>query len=185
MTSPPPPSAPRLPSRRTSAILASAMLALGVALGALIGPGPATSLASGSRAAAIGRVLALLALGSGTSSGGDLLLSSGAAHPPANATQPTPASRNEASAGSGEASGGAASASTTHPTTHSSTPSPAASPTPASTTHTGGEEEASEKTPRAKPLPPIADVWLIELPYGASLENVLKQSTAAPYLDGP
>ena len=48
------PQAPKLPSRRSGAILATAMLAAGIALGALIGPGPAASLASSSRAAALG-----------------------------------------------------------------------------------------------------------------------------------
>jgi hypothetical protein len=181
MATPLPPQTPKLPSRRVSVILATAMLAVGIALGALIGPGPATSLASSSRAAAIGRVLALLALGSGTSSGGDLLLSSGAAHPPASTTQPTPPTISEATPGSSEASGGAGSASSSTP--HSSTSSPVVSPTSSTKPAASGEEE-SEKTPKTKPLPPIADVWLIELPYGASLENALKQSTAAPYLDG-
>lgn len=58
------------------------------------------------------------------------------------------------------------------------------SPTSSTTPAAGGEEEG-EKTPKTKSLPPIADAWVIELPYGASLENALKQSTAAPYLDGP
>ncbi len=176
-----------MPSRRTSAILATAMLAVGIALGALIGPGPADSLASSSRAAAIGRVLALLALGSGTSSGGNLALSSGAATPPASTPQPTPSTTSEATAGSGAGSsagsGGAAgtSASPSHPSTSPS--SSKVSPTSSTTPAAGGEEE-SEKKSKTKPLPPIADAWVIELPYGSSLENALKQSTAAPYLDG-
>jgi hypothetical protein len=181
MTAPTPPQAPKLPSRRVGAILATAMLAVGIALGALIGPGPADSLGGSSRAAAIGRVLALLALGSGTSSGGDLALSSGAANPPASTPRPTPPSTSEATVGSA-ASGGAASTSATpsHPSTSPSTNkmSPTSSTTPAA-----GGEEASEKT-KTKPLPPIAAAWVIELPYGASLENALKQSAAAPYLDG-
>ncbi len=179
MTSPHHPPTPKLPSRKTGAMLASAMLAVGIALGALIGPGPASSLASSQRAAAIGRVLALLALGSGTSSGGDLLLSSGATHPPASSPQPTPSTMSEAHTGGG-ASGAAGSASSTP---HPSTSSPSAS-TNSPTKPAAGEEEESEKTPKAKPLPPIADAWVIELPYGASLENALKQSAAAPYLDG-
>jgi hypothetical protein len=172
-----------MPSRRTSAILATAMLAVGIAVGALIGPGPADSLASSSRAAAIGRVLALLALGSGTSSGGNLALSSGAATPPASTSQPTPSTTSEATAGSDGGSGGAAGTPTSpsHPSTSPS--SSKVSPTPSTTPTAGGEEE-SEKKSKTKPLPPIADAWVIELPYGSSLENALKQSTAAPYLDG-
>ena len=184
MTAPLPPQAPKLPSRRVGAILATAMLAVGIALGALIGPGPADSLASSSRAATLGRVLALLALGSGTSSGGNLALSSGAANPPASTPQPTPSTTSEATAGNGAASGGAGSASSTP--SHSSTSSPSSrttSPTSSTSPAAGGEEEG-EKTSKTKPLPPIADAWVIELPYGTSLENALKQSAAAPYLDG-
>jgi hypothetical protein len=182
MSNPLPPQAPKLPSRRVGAILATAMLAAGIALGALIGPGPADSLASSSRAATLGRVLALLALGSGTGSGGNLALSSGAANPPASTPQPTPSTTSEATAGSNGASGGAGSASST-PHSSTSPSSSKVSPTSSTTPAAGGEEE-SEKTPKTKPLPPIADAWVIELPYGASLENALKQSTAAPYLDG-
>ena len=183
MTAPPTPQAPKLPSRKVGAILATAMLAVGIALGALIGPGPEDSLASSSRAATIGRVLALLALGSGTSSGSNLALSSGATNPPASTPQPTPPSSSEANTGGGAANGSAAGTSTSasHPST--SPPSSKVSPTSSTTPAAGGEEE-SEKKPKPKPLPPIANAWVIELPYGSSLENALKQSTAAPYLDG-
>ncbi len=183
----PPLPSPRLPSRKVGAILAALMLAAGIALGALIGPGPADSLASSSRAAALARVLTLLALGGGTDSGSDLLLSSGAAHPPAAASQPTPPSSSEATAGTGGASGTAGGQSGT--SSHSSTPS-ASSPrssgstSPTSSTKPAASEGESEKTPKPEPLPPIANVWLVVLPYGGSLENALKQSTAAPYLDG-
>jgi hypothetical protein len=162
------------------------MLAVGIALGALIGPGSVSSLAGSSRTAALGRVLALLALGEGTSSGSDLLLSSEAARPPASAPQPTPSSSSEASAGGGEAS---ASAGSSTPTPHhaASTPSPSSrsvSPTPATTPAGAGEGESEgEKATKGKPLPPIADAWLIELPYGTSFESALKQSAAAPYLE--
>ncbi len=162
------------------------MLAVGIALGALIGSGPTDSLASSSRAAELGRVLALLALGSGTGSGGNLALSSGAANPPATTPQPTPSTTSEATSGSGEASGGAASTSSTPSHSSTSSPSPrTTSPTSSTTPAAGREEkEESEKTAKTKPLPPIADAWVIELPYGSSLENALKQSAAAPYLDG-
>jgi hypothetical protein len=180
---------PRLPSRKTGAILTAAMLALGTATGALIGPGPAASLASGARAAALGRVLTLLALGSATSSGSEPLLSSGATSTPTSGAQPTSSSTHEASGTGAETSGGgsgAASRSSHHASssagTHSaSSPSPTSSTAPAAKGEEGGEGE-SEK-PKT-PLPPIADVWVIEIPYGGSLENALKQSAAAPYLDG-
>ncbi len=187
MTPPPLPQTPRLPSLRVGAILAAGMLAVGIALGALIGAGPASSLASSSRAAALGHVLALLALSEETNSGSDLLLSSEAAHPPASTPQPTPSSSSEASTGGGEASGNAGSSTPTYQHA-ASTPSPSSrsvSPTPATTPAGAGEGESeSEKAPTTgKPLPPIADAWLIELPYGTSFESALKQSAAAPYLD--
>jgi hypothetical protein len=182
---PTPPHAPQLPPRRVSAILAAIMLAAGIALGALIGPGPAASLASTSRAAAVGRVLALLALGGGTSSGSDLLLSSGAVHPPAASPQPTPAASQEATAEGGSGAGSAnASSGSARPSSTSATTSPSsgsASPT-SSTSPAASGGGKKERTPAV--LPPIANVWLVVLPYGGSLESALKQSTAAPYLDG-
>lgn len=193
MTSPLPPQTPQLPSRRMGAVLAALMLAAGIALGALIGPGPAASLASTSRAAAVGRVLALLALGGGTGSGGNLLLSAGAAHPPAQAPPPIPASPSKASAaagGSNGASGGPGSSSTgsghsssATPTSSTSSPSPgSASPTSSTTPEAGGGEAKKTKTPAA--LPPIANVWLVVLPPGGSLANAPGQSATTPYLDG-
>jgi hypothetical protein len=186
MNSPLPPNTPQLPSRRVGAALAALMLAAGIALGALIGPGPAASLEGSSRAAAVGRVLALLALGGGTGSGSDLLLSSGAAHPPAAASQPTPATSSEATAETGNGSGGAGqgsgSSSSTSSTASSSAPS-SDSASPTSTTPAAGGG-GGEKAKAPTVLPAIANVWLVVLPYGGSLENALKQSTAAPYLDG-
>jgi hypothetical protein len=183
MTPPPPPHAPQLPSRRVSAALTALMLAAGIALGALIGPGPAASLSSTSRAAAVGRVLALLALGGGTGSGSGLLLSSGAAHPPASSPQPTPPATSEATTGTGGGGGGAGKAAGSSSSGSSTAPSSgSASPTSSTTPTAGGGEGEKTKTPA--PLPPIANVWLVVLPYGGSLENALKQGAAAPYLDG-
>jgi hypothetical protein len=174
------PRIPRLPPRRVSAALTALTLAAGIALGALIGPGPAASLASGPRAAALERVLALLALRTDTGGGGK---------PPSSAAapQPTPASPSEATSrtGSGGAGGGSTSSSSSSSSTSSSHASGASegsvSPTSPTTPAAGGRE--GKKAPPA-PLPPIANVWLVVLPYGGGLESVLKQSTAAPYLDG-
>jgi hypothetical protein len=184
----PPPHTPQLPSRRMSAALAALMLAAGIALGALIGPGPAASLASTSRAAAVGRVLALLALGGSTGSGSAPLLSSGAIH--SQSPQPTPAATSEATeagTGSGGAGNGSASASSGSGRSASSSPtstpsSRSVSPTSSTTPAAGKGEGEKEKAPAV--LPAIANVWLVVLPYGGSIENALKQSTAAPYLDG-
>lgn len=198
MTSPPPPhlQAPKLPSRGVSAILAALMLAAGIAAGALIGPGPAVSLASTSRAAAVGRVLALLALGEGAGGGSGLLLSSGASHTSSTtASQPAPATASNAAASTGGgqgatgggAGGGAASRSSSPPSTPSSSPRSGSSkgsvpPTRSTTPAAGGGE--GEATKATTPLPPVAHVWLIVLPYGTSVTNALGQSAAAPYIDG-
>lgn len=195
MTSSPPPlppQAPKLPSPRVSAVLAALMLAAGVAAGALIGPGPAASLASTSRAGAVGRVLALLALGEGAGGGSGLLLSSGAGHTSSTpASQPAPSTASKATSGAGsgpaEAGGGAASSSSSSSSTASSSPKTgsskgSASPTRSTTPAAGGGE--SETTKATTPLPPAAQVWLIVLPYGTSVTNTLGQSAAAPYLDG-
>src|SRR5580692_8188592 len=102
MTSPLPPQPPaKLPSPRVSAILAAGMLAVGIALGALIGPGPASSLASGTRAAAVARVLALLALDDGAGSSSQALLAGSAGHAP----RKTEASGSGANAAATSASG--------------------------------------------------------------------------------
>jgi hypothetical protein len=181
MNSPPPP-IPRLPSRRVSAVLATAVLGVGIALGALIGPGPAASLASSQRASALARVLALVALGSGASAGSELALSSN--NPPTTTPQPTPSTTSEASAGGGATGAGATRASTpASGATRSPSSPPSTSPT-SSTTPAGGGEGEGEREKKGKPLPAIANVWLIELPYGTSVENALKQSAAAPYIDG-
>ncbi len=193
MTPPLPPltrQAPKLPSRRVGAVLAALMLAAGIALGALIGPGPAASLASTSRAGAVGRVLALLALGERASAGGGQSLSSDAGHTSSTpASLPAPSAASKASGtggGQGEAGGGAASSSSS-PSTPSSPPKSGSaegsvSPTRSRTPAAGGG--GGEKTKAATPLPPIAHVWLIVLPYGTSVANALGQSAAAPYLGG-
>lgn len=186
---PPPPPIPKLPSHRVSAALATAALGVGVALGALIGPGPAASVVSnrseiGQRASALARVLALVALGSGASAGGELALAHNA--PPAVTPQPTPPAASEASTAAGQAGGGSAHSGANtggNVSSSSGTPSSTPSTSPSSSTApAGGGEGEGEK--KGKPLPPVADVWVIELPYGTSVENALEQSAAAPYLTG-
>lgn len=176
--SPPPPSShiPKLPSRRVGAMLTTAMLALGIALGALIGPGPVSSLASAWRAALLTRLLALTTLGSGSQAP-----FAPATSPPPSTHQPRP-STSQATSADGHASAGAAGASS--PSRALSAAPRSTSPStarPAPNIEEGGGDERATKT---KPLPPIAAVWLIELPYATSVENALKQSVAAPYLNG-
>jgi hypothetical protein len=172
----PPPG--KLPSRRVSTILAAGMLAAGIALGALIGPGPASSLASGTRAAAIARIVALLALGDGTGA-------SAVAQPAATTSTQTPASGGTSpslAANSGAKAGGGGAQSETGPsksaTPEKPSPSNAVSPTAGKSPAAGSGESKPVR------LPPIGHVWLIVLPYGQSFASALAQPSAAPYLAG-
>ena len=172
------------------------MLAAGIAAGALIGPGPAVSLASTSRAAAVGRVLALLALGEGArGSGSGPLLSSGASHTSSTtASQPAPATASERGskhrrrAGRDGRRARRRAATDPPPSLHTvlvpqvrvlqRLSASDSSTTPAAG---GGEGEATKATTL---LPPVAHVWLIVLPYGTSVTKAPGQSAAAPYIDG-
>jgi hypothetical protein len=169
------------------------MLVAGSALGAAIGPGTAASLASGARAAAVARVLALMAL-DGTGAGGGMLLSASAGQPAsARHTQARTAHRaTHTAAGSVAASnahvgapGSGAGGGPSETPAQNGQPS-ALSPTKGSGDHPNagaapGGSEGNEKQAR---LAPIAHVWLIVLPYGQSFANVLAQASAAPYLTG-
>ncbi len=176
----PPPHISQLPSHRVGAALAAGALAAGIALGALIGPGPAASLASASRASALGHVLAVIGLESRMGSSSEPRPSAGAAHPLATTPQPTPTPSSVATAATGYGSGARGRSSRTPSSSPSSSSPNSASPTSSTKpAASGGEGEKPHKT---EPLPPIANVWLVVLPYGASVGNALKQSTAAPYL---
>lgn len=196
MKPPPLPTTPRLPSRRASAILAAGMLVAGIALGAALGPGPASSLASGARAAAMARVLALMVLDR-TGASGQMLLSANAGQPtstgPALAHTTHQASQ-AATSGSGTAPGTAAgegergavggssetSAQNNPPSANAPSPTRGSSGSPgAGTTPNGGEGNKGQAR-----LAPIGHVWLIVLPYGQSFASVLGQASAAPYLTG-
>jgi hypothetical protein len=185
--SPLPPQPPaKLPSPRVSAVLAAGVLAVGIALGALIGPGPASSLANGTRAAAVARVLALLALDDGAGASSQALLA-GAGHAQhkteaagikANAVA-TPGAN--AGANHSQSTGGGQSETSSTPSSHGNQLSSSSlSPTKGSGTST------SSGSGESKPvrLAPIAHVWLIVLPYGQSFTSILGQSTAAPYTTG-
>jgi hypothetical protein len=155
------------------------MLAVGIALGALIGPGPASSLANGTRTTAIARVLGLLALADGASTSSQTLLAGGTTHTAhgdqassAGATSSRASARPQASSGGGH--------SETSPTSSTQPSSSALSPTK----KTGASAPAGSEEPKPARLAPVAHVWLIELPYGESFTNILGQSTAAPYTTG-
>jgi hypothetical protein len=148
-------SVPRLPSLRVTAVLAAGMLALGVALGAAIGPAPATSVAGISGMPWLLPLLAQRAAADARSA------SSHAVAPPAAAPQPTPTVKAA-------------------PAVPAAAPAPASSKAP---TPTPAKTPASSGAP-SKPvtLPPITSVWLIELS-GTTLTQALAAPTAAPYID--
>jgi hypothetical protein len=153
----PPPAPVRLPSTRWAAVLAVAMLGIGITVGAAIGPSPASSLAGGLPGIAQRLPLLIAAIGS-----------SGSSAKPATTAKPAPAAEPPAAA------------STAAPVSEPA--APASAPTaPAS------EEPAAKNTPSTSgskgKLPAITNVWLIELS-GTSFEAAEGQPTATPYITG-
>jgi hypothetical protein len=159
---------PRLPSARIGAVLAAAMLGIGIAVGAAIGPAPETSLAGDTGIAQKLPALIASVVASNRSQ---------AAAQPTTATTAPPAITPQATP-----------AAATTPTTASTTsaPAPAATqPTPAE----GESKNTSSSTPTksttggTSKVPPITSVWLIELA-GVSFAEALASPTAAPYITG-
>ncbi|HEY0516073.1 MAG TPA: hypothetical protein VGD00_03035 [Solirubrobacteraceae bacterium] len=160
-TTPPAPAAQppvRLPRRRWWAALCVAMLALGAAVGAAIGPAPTASLAGD--VPGLAQELPLL------------ITRLEAAHKASTATTPakaaTPAVTAEATP--------VAPLETAKPPASQSAPAAAAeepSETPA----------ASEKTTAKKKLPAITNVWLIELSGGSFETATGAQKAAAPFIN--
>lgn len=155
----------RLPSARASAVLAAAMLAIGVAVGAAIGPAPDASFAG--NASNIAQRLPLLLATLAGRAQTPAPTASVAVTPPPITPQRTPKSAAR------------------HVKRSAAAPS---APAPAAASP-GGEEEtpAAATTPTAKApktkLPPIANVWLIELA-GGTFAEALAKPTAAPYITG-
>jgi hypothetical protein len=158
--------APRLPSFRASAALAAGMLAIGVAVGAAIGPTPSASLAGEQVAPLVLRsIAALAATGSGAHA------STQAVKPPPTRPQATPAS----SSASTSASAQTPKSKTPSSTSVSPTSTPDTSKAPTTT-------DGANTKQTTKPLPPVTSVWLITLA-GGTFAQALAQPTAAPYLD--
>ena len=164
------------------------MLAVGIALGALIGPGPASSLASGTRAAAVARVLALLALGRwrgrkqpGTAGG---QCGTGAAEDRGERRRSERhrgllGERRRAPSpehGRGAVGNELDALLPRHPAVFELAVSDAGQ----RNVHAVGSR-ANRKPVR---LPPIAHVWLIVLPYGESFASLLGQSVGGAVHDG-
>lgn len=150
------------PSPRTVAVLAAAMLGVGVAVGAAIGPAPSPSLA-------FGQLAHLLPVLSGAVS-----KSSAAVQPPAITPQPTPSS---------EASAGAARRKRFKRSRRAAASAETETTTPTSTTPTSSGTPTSTGKPKATALAPVTKVWLIELG-GSSFGEAAAQPAAAPYIDG-
>jgi hypothetical protein len=140
------------------------MLGLGIAVGAAIGPAPETSLAGS--AEVVQKLPALIAAVVASRPAQTPSSTTATVAPPAITPHPTPA----ATAG----------------TPASATSTPAASTTP--TTSAEGESKKTSTTPTktstgASKLPPITNVWLIQLS-GASFSEALASPTATPYISG-
>ena len=167
-TPPVPKAPPRLPSMRVTAALVAGMLALGVVVGAAIGPTPETSLA-GERIPLLLPAIAALA-GDGTHTG----TSTATVQPPAVTPQATPTTTPAS------ASGGKSSAAASQPTTTKAPPSTAATPT--STPQTSKPTTGAGKGEKQATLPPVTSVWLITLS-GATFPQALAEAATAPYID--
>jgi hypothetical protein len=147
----------RLPSPRAAVLLAAAMLGIGVAVGAAIGPTPDSSIADGTK---IPTLIASLAARQQSSAAP--AANPAAVPPPAVTPEATPAAAATTPAG------------TAGRTAEKASSSPAASETEPA--------PASKKTATAT-LPPITNVWFIQLS-GVSFAEAIAKPTAAPYMTG-
>ena len=158
---------------RATAALAAGMLAIGVAVGAAIGPTPETSLAGERIPMLLPSIAALAVAGAGHTS--PAAVQPPPVAPPATpaTTTPAPVDTGTGKSGSGKAETQSAKSKTSSGAGVSPTSTPNASKAPA--TSGGGSE-------KQKPLPPVTSVWLITLS-GATFTQALAQSAAAPYID--
>ena len=154
----------RLPNRRGTAMLVAATLAIGVVVGAAIGPAPSSSIA-GNLPAIAQRLPLLLAGIAASHHRGATQATTAATEPPPVTAQPTPAAVSTAAP--------AAAGSTTTTTTSSS-----------SSEGGGSESASSESTGKpAHKLPAVTTVWLIQMD-GGTFEGALATPAAAPYITG-
>jgi len=165
-----PPRAPRLPSLRVTAVLAVGMLAIGMAVGAAIGPAPSASFAGNPVPLLLPSIAALAE----SNASAHASTSPSTVEPPASASQPTPAAASPSASGA-PATTKPVKSKTTSKVVSSTTP-PNAAKTPAPNTKTGGE------TTKQTTLPPVTHVWLITLS-GGTFAQALAQPASAPYID--
>ncbi len=162
-------SPPRLPSLRVTAALAAGMLAIGVAVGAAIGPTPESSLA-GERIPLLLPSIAALAVA------GAPHTSATTVQAPPISPQTTPSATTPVPAGTGAGAGKTGEARTQSAKSKTS-PSGVVSPNSSKTPTTTGGGTTKQTT-----LPPVTHVWLITLS-GATFAQALAQPAAAPYID--
>jgi hypothetical protein len=143
------------------------MLAIGVAVGAAIGPAPSASFAGAPIPMLAPSIAALAATGSGAHA------STSGAEPPAVKPRTTPTAA--------PASTGASTSTGTHAPKSKTPPSTGVSPTSSTNTSktptTTGGGNGKQTT-----LPPVTSVWLIALA-GGTFARALAQPAAAPYID--
>ncbi len=167
----PTPGVPRLPSLRAAAVLAAGMLALGVAVGAAIGPAPDASFAGPADLPAL--LPALTALASSGSSANRATPPA----PPAVESEATPAVAPSA------AEAPAQSASVVVRRAVPSTSSASASaPAAAEGGESGAKGGEGSNPSSSSKLPAVTNVWLIELA-GSTFTQALAQATSAPYIN--
>lgn len=154
-----------VPSARLTAGLACAMLAIGVAVGAAIGPAPEASFAGASRLPLLLPALIAQATGANARTGA---AGRAASIPAASAVVRRRRRRHALAAASPAAS---------EPATPAESSTPTESTTPASSKGTGNGE-----TRKAAALPPVTKVWVIQL-VGSTFAEALAAPASAPYID--
>jgi hypothetical protein len=151
----------RIPARRWTAALAAAMLGIGVALGAAIGPAPSVSLAGGvpSLAKELPLLLAGLEAKRRAAPSVPTATTATTSEPPSTTPEPTPTPALSKAA------------------------QPASSTAPAASEEEAGNHKAASPSTPARKLPAITNVWLILLS-GVGFDAAAAQPAAAPYIDG-
>ncbi len=163
----PAPGAPRLPSLRVTAALAAGMLAIGVVVGAAIGPAPSTSLAGERIPLLLPSIAALAVAGAGQES--------------ATTVQPLLLTPQATPTATSSSAGAATNAATR--TTKSKVPPSALAPTTSTPPNISKTPStASGGSPKQVKIPPVTSVWLITLS-GATFAQAIVQPSAAPYID--
>ncbi|HXW58027.1 MAG TPA: hypothetical protein VEJ23_00980 [Solirubrobacteraceae bacterium] len=142
------------------------MLAIGIVVGAAIGPSPSSSLAGTSDLALVLRALSAL----------EAARHAAPTPAPAQPATHTPAASTAGAApASSSTSSTAASSATPAPATQTSPPSSSTKPASPAPTNTGGAGGGK--------LPPVTNVWLIELS-GEGFSQAIAGPATAPYLTG-